>query len=67
MRRKGFIGQVISIISLIIWAGLFVALLKRFDWDIIALGSWILNSIWNLISSVADAIGGNDSFRRITS
>lgn len=68
MRRKnGFIGQVMWLGSMIIWTALFVALLSRFNWDIIALAEWIVGFILDIIMSLADKISGNPTFQDVTS
>lgn len=67
MRRKGIIGNIYSLITFIIWAALFVALLSRFDFDIVRMVEWIVLFIWDIILRLANLISRNDSFRSITS
>ena len=60
--KKGFTGQVMGIFALIIWLGLALAILKRFDWDIGEAIAWVFI---RAVSSVANWISGLASFNKV--
>lgn len=67
-KKKGGITDAIGqIIIAIVFIGVFLALLSRFNWDIIELFYWIGNAIWKAILIVANFVAGNRSFQRLTS
>lgn len=51
----------------IIVAGLGIALLNAFNWDIAAVFTWAWNGISTLVSSVAEFFTGNPTFQQIVS
>lgn len=63
--KKGFMGQVIAIFSLIIWLGLALAILKRFDWDIGEAIAWVGDLFIRAVSAVANWISGLASFNKV--
>lgn len=63
-RRKGVSGQIFSIIIFIIIAGVFIAFIREFDYDVFAAIKWIFDWILDLIYRVADMFTGMDGFRR---
>lgn len=65
-KRSGIIGTIWQIISVLIWLGLALAILIAFDWDIIAIFSWIYNFFKDIIIRIADFFVNNDLFRRAT-
>lgn len=62
MKKKGIIGGIISLITFIIVGGFFIAILKRFDWDIFALGEYILNWIVYGLERVSEFFLGTPTF-----
>lgn len=65
-KNSGFMGSIYQIIMAIIFAGVFLALLSRFDFDIIAMFEWILMGIWTMIITIADWFASLPMFQRIT-
>lgn len=63
--KKGFTGQVMGIFALIIWLGLALAILKRFDWDIGEAIAWIGDLFIRAVSAVANWISGLASFNKV--
>ena len=66
-KKSGFTDSLFKTFTFILGAAFFIALLSRFEWDIIAMFSWIVQGVWNIILTVANVIAGNESFREITS
>ena len=65
-KKGGLTSQIGRLVYFIIISAIFLALLSRFDWDIILMFKWILSGIWNIIITLADIIAGNKSFRQLT-
>lgn len=66
-KKRGLTDSLFQTFTFILGVAFFIALLSRFDWDIIAMFSWIVQGVWNIILTVANIIAGNESFREITS
>ncbi len=64
MRRRGITGTITSLITFIILAGIFLAVLRRFDGDVVAAFQWIIDSIVNVITNIADRVSDMPWFRR---
>lgn len=63
MKRKGPIGTIMSIISILFFIGIFLAVLAQFDGDLGALIKWTLNLGWNFVISVRDTIASWETFQ----
>lgn len=65
-RRRGGLGGIIfSLFMFVVLGGLFLAVLKQFDGDVVAAVSWIGDYIWNLIKQVADKFSNMDGFQQL--
>lgn len=42
-----------------------LAILPQFDWDIVALIAWVIEHIWDFITSLGDKIASMPGFRSI--
>lgn len=65
-RKKNTItGKIFSVIAFIVWFGLFIALLKRFDWDIMLLLEWFLSLFLELIDRISNWFLTSPTFQRV--
>lgn len=53
-----------KVIGWIVIAGLALALLRAFNFDVIGVIQWAFNWIWGAIMTVADFLTGNPTFQR---
>ena len=60
-------GGILSTIIGLILIAAFVAAAKLFNWDIIAMGAWVLDKILSFISTVSDYFFNSETFRNIFS
>lgn len=68
MKKKtgGITGSISQLFTFVIVAGLLIALLARFDWDILAVLEWIGSFIVDAVLTVANFFAGNRTFQRLT-
>lgn len=59
-------SKVLNGLATLALIGLVVAILRAFDWDIIAAADWLLSWFWDTITKVADIWSNNDSFKEAT-
>lgn len=62
-RRRSASGSIFSIIIFIIVAGVFIAFIREFDYDVFAAFKWIFDWILDMIYRVADMFTDMDGFR----
>lgn len=48
-------------------SGLITALLIYFDWDLVALGTWLINLVFDAVNAVSDWLLGWSVFQNIVS
>lgn len=65
MKKGGLIGQIIGIATTLVILGLFLAVLRAYDWDIVALFERIGEFFWDIIDRIAEMFEGNRSFRKV--
>jgi hypothetical protein len=56
-----------SIFSFIIGLGILVALLRAFNWDPVALGTWGVDKGFEIINKISDWFSGNPAFQKFVS
>lgn len=61
--RKGPIGTVIWIVTVLFFFGIFLAVLSQFDGDLGALFKWILDLAWGFVVDVRDTVASWDTFQ----
>lgn len=61
--RKGPIGTVIWILSILFFFGIFLAVLSQFDGDLGALFKWLLELAWGFVVDVRDTVASWDTFQ----
>lgn len=66
MRKKGGpFNTIISILGMLIFFGIFLAVLSQFGGDLGALFQWIISGAWDIVISVRDSVSSWDTFQRI--
>lgn len=55
-----------NIVVGVLLAGLLLALLRAFDYNVIALIEWGINFVVKIVGTVADWFSGNQQFQEIT-
>ena len=58
-------GRIFGIIGAIVAAGLILALLTVFNFNVVELFKWAWNGVWTLVKIVANFFLGNDVFNRV--
>jgi len=56
---------IMQVVSGIVVVGLIIALLRVFDWDIVALIEWVFDFIFTITNKIADMFSNNDTFKNI--
>lgn len=57
--------MIMQIVSGVVVVGLIIALLRAFDWDVVALIEWVFNFIFTITNKIADMFSNNDTFNNI--
>lgn len=57
--------MILQIVGYVIIAGLMLALLRAFDWDVIALVQWIADFVMNIVNAIADSFSRNQTFNEV--
>lgn len=65
--KKGLMGNVMALITMLSVFGLFLAVLSQFDGDLGAMFKWVLSTAWSFVITVRDTIAGWDTFRGLFS
>lgn len=65
MGKKGVIGSIIAGFLTLVLVGLFVAVLRSYNWDFVALVEKIAETVWGIIDRIAQMFTGNRSFRQV--
>lgn len=63
MRKRGPMGTIISIVSGLVFIGIFLAVLSQFGGDLGAMLQWTLDKAWSLVTSVRDSVASWDTFQ----
>ncbi|MEQ6896249.1 hypothetical protein [Microbacterium sp. KR10-403] len=58
---------IFGLLGALLVSGLALALLTSFDWDLVALGTWIVEPITDLVTWVADWLLGLPLFQKLVS
>lgn len=66
-RRKGLSGAIFSLIGGLIMLGLIVAVLRQFDYDVVAAGEWLFTSLADIANKIADKFTEMPGFRNVFS
>lgn len=65
MKKKGVIGTIMSLLSLLTLTGIFLAVLSQFGGDVGALFQWLLDTAWGIVTSVRDSVSSWETFQRL--
>ena len=65
MKKKGLVGSITTAFVWIFWGAIFIALLKRFDWDLFELVTWIISLFAEAIDKLSNFFLGSKTFNRI--
>lgn len=64
-KRKGALGTIMGILSVLSLIGIFLAVLTQFGGDLGALIQWLMTTAWNFVITIKDTIANWPTFQRL--
>lgn len=57
---------IINGIVMLVVVGLFIAIMRQFDWDFIAAFDWLFGLFFSIVNWIADFFSSNPTFQEVT-